>query len=360
MPDLFRDITICSVSIIFLIGIILSTIKITNVHYDKRDRLSRRFMICAYFLLTILQLTDLLSRSNTADVWRMTFTLTLAGACIQACLFTFSIIILIGSENITVKMVCKHLSTILIMSGLLIAISFFCNDVVFTIMSIVALSIYVLLILLYLSYFHREYRGHIARLDNYFSDDEAIRLRWLRHSFYTAFFIGGLTILSLYKEGANYQYFVIVYSVFYTVFGIKYINYLNMSKKIEPDTEDSQIHDAELKISPQTYKQIASSVEKWKERKGYKLESITLKSLANELGTNQTYLSKYINCETGVSFKIWIANLRVEEAKKLILLHPEKSLNEIGEMVGISNKSSFFRQFVKMTGVTPGTFRNGK
>jgi len=84
---------------------------------------------------------------------------------------------------------------------------------------------------------------------------------------------------------------------------------------------------------------------------------ITLRTLAAELNTNQTYLSNYINAATGQNFRNWISRLRIEEAELLLDTHPDYAVSYVGELVGILNKSSFFRQFANVTGMTPNEFR---
>ena len=90
----------------------------------------------------------------------------------------------------------------------------------------------------------------------------------------------------------------------------------------------------------------------------YTQSHITLDNLASDLNTNRTYLSRHINAAMGCNFKTWISNLRIEDAKRLLLEEPNLPAVSVGELVGISDKSSFFRQFMNVVGATPGDYRD--
>ena len=60
----------------------------------------------------------------------------------------------------------------------------------------------------------------------------------------------------------------------------------------------------------------------------------------------------------GLNFKSWIRALRIAESQRLLLEHPGASALEVGEMVGIHGRSTFFAQFSEVTGMSPGESRN--
>jgi AraC-like DNA-binding protein len=87
--------------------------------------------------------------------------------------------------------------------------------------------------------------------------------------------------------------------------------------------------------------------------------NISLDAIANELNLSQGHLSKVINTEMGISFKDYLNNLRIEEAK-LYLKDPEFSnytLAAIGLEAGFNSKSAFNASFKKITGLTPSQYR---
>ena len=82
--------------------------------------------------------------------------------------------------------------------------------------------------------------------------------------------------------------------------------------------------------------------------------------LAQQLGTTIHILSQSINEGLGKSFFEMVAEYRVDEAKKLLIDHPNIKVEEIAEQVGYNSKSSFNTAFKKFTGSTPSEYRSAK
>ena len=84
---------------------------------------------------------------------------------------------------------------------------------------------------------------------------------------------------------------------------------------------------------------------------------ISLASMAEELGLDETYLSKQFKEKIGVSFIQYVTKCRMDRAKEL-LADPAVKLAEIAELVGMGNVQSFIRAFKKYEGMTPGQYRD--
>src|SRR5690606_6413150 len=86
-------------------------------------------------------------------------------------------------------------------------------------------------------------------------------------------------------------------------------------------------------------------------RQAYLDKDLTLLKLALLIGTNRTYLSRYINQELNTNFNDLVNEKRVNYAFKL-LSDDGKKLNEICELSGFNSMSSFYRAFKKFRGYT--------
>lgn len=71
------------------------------------------------------------------------------------------------------------------------------------------------------------------------------------------------------------------------------------------------------------------------------------------------YLSKIFKSETGENLNEYITNFRIEEAKKL-LKNDNNSIPQIAQSVGFPDHVYFYKVFKKITGVTPGEFRENR
>ena len=70
------------------------------------------------------------------------------------------------------------------------------------------------------------------------------------------------------------------------------------------------------------------------------------------------YITKIFKKETGMSFKNYIIEKRLDLARKL-LQKTDDSIRDISLKVGYDNYSYFTRLFKKSFGVTPVEFRDG-
>jgi AraC-like DNA-binding protein len=84
---------------------------------------------------------------------------------------------------------------------------------------------------------------------------------------------------------------------------------------------------------------------------------LTLPRLARRLGMPQTRLSQLLNDNNQTSFKQYLAQLRVVEAKTLLRQLPPKPLELVAEQAGFQSMSTFHSAFKKHEGITPAAFR---
>ena len=83
---------------------------------------------------------------------------------------------------------------------------------------------------------------------------------------------------------------------------------------------------------------------------------LTISALADELGISSVTLAVEFKNETGMSPSDYLAALRLDEAKRL-LLTTNMMVKEISQQVGYEDEHVFIRRFKKDTGKTPGQYR---
>ena len=106
------------------------------------------------------------------------------------------------------------------------------------------------------------------------------------------------------------------------------------------------------------FKKLERNIEKWVKQKKFSEYDKSREEVAQELNTSKEILHMYFTTRKGMDFKTWRTELRVEEAKRLLLENKELSINVIGEISGFSDRSNFHRQFVRLVGCTPREWRD--
>ena len=95
----------------------------------------------------------------------------------------------------------------------------------------------------------------------------------------------------------------------------------------------------------------------WVKAKAYTHEQFTLEELASSLYTNKTYLSTFIKDEYDMNFCGWVASLRIDEAKRIMMKEPEKRLQEVAFECGFSSLAYFSSVFSKSEGISPSAWQ---
>ena len=85
-------------------------------------------------------------------------------------------------------------------------------------------------------------------------------------------------------------------------------------------------------------------------------EEITLNVLAEKFHLSSAYISQLFKSEIGVNFLSYLTNIRMEQAKKL-LVTTAASVAEISERSGYGDYRVFTKAFKKKEGMTPSQYR---
>lgn len=97
-----------------------------------------------------------------------------------------------------------------------------------------------------------------------------------------------------------------------------------------------------------------------KDGKSYRMKDISLNKLAEMLSSNRAYVSKVINRFADQTFSSYINSKRINEAIA-VLSDPDDDtpLKMLSDELGYNTLSTFYRAFVKETGVPPSKYRSG-
>ena len=213
----------------------------------------------------------------------------------------------------------------------------------------------------------RAYRRAVRLFDDTHSDHIGAYIRWLSVFTYWAVVFGiGCGALTFLPD--RYVFLWVLSSVpFYIYLYCSYLNYLLFYEQVERALEEelpteSGSDTADSTDPPENgplpvYSDLAAKLEEWITSDGYLLPGLTIKELSDTLHTNRTYLSGYIKTTYELSFRDWITDLRLEYAKRSMLLRPEQNIAEIAKISGFMSPSHFTRIFKVRTGISPARWR---
>lgn len=212
----------------------------------------------------------------------------------------------------------------------------------------------------------KAYRRAVRLFDDTLSDDIAAYIRWLSIFTYWAVIFGvGCGLLTFLPD--RYIFLWVLSSIpFYVYLFCSYMNYLLFYEQVERALEADALTEPavsdnapELSAAMQTSirTDIATRLEEWIAADGYTRPGLTITDLANDLLTNRTYLSGYINTTYDTTFREWITRLRIEYAKRLLLGSPELTVQDVSERSGFQSTSHFIRIFKERTACPPAKWR---
>jgi len=86
-------------------------------------------------------------------------------------------------------------------------------------------------------------------------------------------------------------------------------------------------------------------------------DDLTLEKLAESVNLHPRQLSEYLNGHLNTTYNAFLHKYRINEAKKILIEQPNRSITDIGFFVGYKSLSSFYEAFKKETGMTATEIR---
>ena len=91
----------------------------------------------------------------------------------------------------------------------------------------------------------------------------------------------------------------------------------------------------------------------------HKREQISVADVANAIGYNEKYISRFIKKASSLSFTTLLATLRMDDAKSM-LIETDKTMLEIAMDCGFGSERTFYRYFQALVGTSPKNYRKHK
>ena len=224
-----------------------------------------------------------------------------------------------------------------------------------------------------------EMRKRKKMLELMTGDDMLPYVRYARASVFALFF-SALTmpfaILSttlLYIIGPLALLSILFFNLSFVAMGFNYVPTEKLLDKEEEEsaaladeiTESSNGQDADSADSKETLPSfsqerqaaIKEKLDKWCEELGYKDTTVNMFTLSRSLNISKNELSRYFTSCLNSTFRIWLAEVRFEAAKKMMLDYPDYNNDIISAECGFSSRSYLYRIFKEKEGCSPTVWR---
>ena len=365
----------------FMFAFLLFLIKVPQTEYSRKiaqtkNTIAACFLICSVLFFTCLRYSgsDALAGGSFEEfASMMMFVIT----CMSSVVLSFSLINLLDEKFIASDKFYLNVGFVAVLSVVFMR-SFWMDkgSALRVAIQVIYVIIFVLQCITHIIAFRRRYKECVKKLEHYYDEDEDKKLKWI-HFCYVIMMLTQMFILvyRLFPTG-----FMRIYNVWYSLFMLyftaNFISFLG-SHKLALDAfaykalsgqdlvkrvrsakkADNKAQESQTEVE---FRKLERSLEQWVKQKKYVEFDKSREELATELKTTREILHLYFTTRKGIDFKTWRTELRVEEAKRLLLKNKDVSVNIIGEMAGFSDRSNFHRQFVKIVGCSPKQWRDSK
>lgn len=179
---------------------------------------------------------------------------------------------------------------------------------------------------------------------------------------------------SLYIVGPLGLFAVLFFILSFVALGYNYAPSEGILNKEEEEAaamesrrmEDSLMKDCQLESGEdaidisERQEVIRQKLEVWCAARGYRDTSLNMVTLARSLDISKTELSSYLSSCLHTTFRIWLAEVRFEAAKKMMLECPDFGNDIISAECGFSSRTHLYRLFKEKEGCSPTAWRAKK
>ena len=217
-----------------------------------------------------------------------------------------------------------------------------------------------------------ELRRMNRRIEDETADDQTPYRLYMRSSTTLLYVMGLIGALSVFSTVAVFSValFFLLALIFYVVsFLALGFHVQSVSDIVDDENKDSAdaatMGDATAtdgttpRLSAEVTEQITAAIAQWRQARGFGAQNLTIITTAERLGIPKRQLTQYLTEHEGSTFRVWLSNIRIEEAKRM-LSERDYSIESIAESCGFSSVSWMREKFKASTGMTPAEWREAQ
>lgn len=360
----------------FVLGFLLFLIKVPGTEYSKKIVNTKNTIAICYLVVSVLFFLALrYSGIEDYEVFSslMMFIITATASVI----LSYSLITVLDPSKFDTDKFVLNLGLAVIM-GFVLGNSFWWDSQSAKIAAITScVVVFVAQCIVHIIKFNSTYKDCVKKLEQYYDDEEDHKIRWVRFCYIIMMLTQMFVLVYMILPRGMMKVYIAFYSLFLLYFTANFISFLG-SHKLLLDAfayktlsgqdlmdlinarKDRKAGRKKVELDGNNeaeFIRLDRAIDKWVKEKRYREYDKSREETAEELGTTKDTLHIYFSTRMGVDFRTWRTQLRIEDAKKLLLEKKNVSINVIGEMAGFSDRANFYRQFVKFVGCSPKEWR---
>lgn len=360
-----------------ILGLLLLLIKVPGTAYYKKIANTKNTIAVCYLICSVLFFATLrYSGISDYDVFSslMMFVITATASVV----LSYSLITLLEPGDFDHDKFYLNVGAVAVMSFIL-AKSFWWEDGFGKVaVMIISIVLFMIQCLGHIVKFRKAYLKSAKQLEMYYDEEEDTKIRWIKFCYIIMMLTQTFILVYMLLPSGMMKIYTLCYSLFMLYFSANFISFLGSHKLLLDafahktlsgkelidminERKDMKGKEALKKKSPgfndAEFKRIEKSLELWVKEKRYREYDKSREDIAKELRTSKESLHMYFTTVKKIDFRTWRTELRIEEAKRILLEDKNSSVNIIGEMAGFSDRANFYRQFVKFVGCSPREWR---
>ena len=360
----------------FVLGFLLILIKVPGTEYSKKIVNTKNAIAACYMMVSVLFFVTL-RYSGIADfdilASLMMFTITATASVI----LSFSLITVLDPQGFDKDKFILNLGLAIILSYVL-GRSFWWESHLAKVITITTcICIFIAQCVIHILKFRKTYKDCVKKLEVYYDDEEDHKIRWVRFCYVIMMLTQMFVLVYMLLPSGMMKIYIAFYSLFLLYFTANFISFLGSHKLLLDAFAYKTLSGQDLMELINSRKEkkagrkkedvngnnemefvrLDRALDKWVKDKRFREYDKSREEIAEELGTSKDLLHIYFTTRMGVDFRTWRTQLRIEDAKVLLLEKKNVSINVVGEMAGFSDRANFYRQFVKFVGCSPKEWR---
>ncbi len=355
------------------LAFILLLIKLPTSEYTKKLSNAKTAIAISFLVCGFMMIFSIVQYSKVSDYEVFATITMLVTVSLSSLAISYAMITILNEQMLHTNLLAANMFVVFCASLILIESCLNGRRSAFACL-IVNLVIFAAECVYLIILFDKAYKQSLKDLNAYYDEDENHKIRWIRFCYIIAMLTNMFFLVYMVMPHKFMKLYMAWYIIFMLYFAANFISFIG-SHKIVLDAfahnalalgaRFAQNHPKQKKEEPvidarqrdREFKRIAVNIDKWVGENKFREYDKSREEIASELGTTKEMLQLYFANVVGKDFRTWRTELRINDAKKLLLEDRKSSAQFVGEFCGFSDRSNFHTTFIKFVGCTPKQWR---